>query len=123
MKINKILFVSKFEELRLDALQSLMGLRKAGLSHVVFLYVISRDKVAMRRGIGYLEQEERKLREIADIRFIDWAETLFEEGMEVGAHIVVGNAVQKILSVAEYEGVDLIVTARLKRSKLEELYA
>ena len=123
MKINKMLFVSKFEELRLDALQSLMGLRKAGLSHVVFLYVISRDKVAMRRGIGYLKQEERKLKEIADIRFIDWAETLFEEGMEVGAHIAVGHTVPKILSVAEYEGVDLIVTARRKRGKLEKLYA
>jgi len=123
MKINKMLFVSKFEELRLDALQSLMGLRKAGLSHVVFLYVISRDKVAMRRGIGYLKQEERKLREIADIRFIDWAETLFEEGMEVGAHIAIGNIVPKILSVIEIERVDLIVTARRKRAKLEELYA
>jgi nucleotide-binding universal stress UspA family protein len=123
MKITKMLFVSEFEELWLDALQSLMGLRKAGLNHVVFLHVIHRDKVAMRRGSGYLKQEERKLREIADIRFIDWAETLFEEGMEVGAHIAIGNAVPKVLSVAEDEGVDLIVTARRKRSKLEELYS
>jgi nucleotide-binding universal stress UspA family protein len=123
MKISKMLFVSEFEELWLDALQSLMGLRKSGLNHVVFLHVISRDKVAMRRGAGYLKQEERKLREIADIRFIDWAETLFEEGMEVGAHIAIGNTIPKILSVAEDEGVDLIVTARRKRSKLEELYS
>lgn len=123
MKITKMLFVSEFEELWLDALQSLMGLRKAGLNHVVFLHVIQREKVAMRRGTGYLKEEERKLREIADIRFIDWAETLFEEGMEVGAHIIIGNAVPKILSVAEDEGVDLIVTARRRRSKLERLYA
>jgi nucleotide-binding universal stress UspA family protein len=123
MKITKMLFVSEFEELWLDALQSLMGLRKAGLNHVVFLHVIHREKVAMKRGTGYLKQEERKLREIADIRFIDWAETLFEEGMEVGAHIVIGNTVPKILSVTEDEGVDLIVTARRKRGKLEELYA
>ncbi|UCF72795.1 MAG: universal stress protein [Deltaproteobacteria bacterium] len=123
MKISKMLFVSEFEELWLDALQSLMGLRKAGLNHVVFLHVIHREKVAMKRGTGYLKQEERKLREIADIRFIDWAETLFEEGMEVGAHIVIGNTVPKILSVTEDEGVDLIVTARRKRGKLEELYA
>jgi len=123
MKITKMLFVSEFEKLWFDALQSLMGLRKAGLNHVVFLHVIDRDKVAMRRGTGYLKQEERKLREIADIRFIDWAETLFEEGMEVGAHIAIGNTVPKILSVAEYEGVDLIVTARRRRGKLEELYA
>lgn len=123
MKISTMLFVSEFEELWFDALQSLMALRKSGLNHVVFLHVIHREKVAMRRGAGYLKQEERKLREIADIRFIDWAETLFEEGMEVGAHIAIGNAVPKILSVAEYEEVDLIVTARRKRGKLEELYA
>lgn len=123
MKINKMLFVSEFEELWLDALQSLMSLRKAGMNNVAFLHVISRDKVAMRRGAGYLKQEERKIREIADIRFIDWAETLYEEGMEVVAHIVIGNIVPKILSVTEIEGVDLIVTARRKRGKLEELYA
>jgi nucleotide-binding universal stress UspA family protein len=122
MKINTMLFVSEFEELWFDALQSLMGLRKAGLNHVVFLHVIPRERVAMRRGIGYLKQEERKLREIADIRFIDWAETLFEEGMEVGAHIAIGNVVPKILSVAEIEKVDLIVTARMKRGKFEELF-
>ena len=123
MKITKILFVSEFEELWLDALQSLMSLRKAGMNDVAFLHVISRDKVAMRRGTGYLKQEERKLKEIAEIRFIDWAETLYEEGMEVVAHIVIGNIVPKILSVTEIEGVDLIVTARRKRAKLEELYA
>ncbi|MBE9541248.1 MAG: universal stress protein [Proteobacteria bacterium] len=123
MKITKILFVSEFGELWLDALQSLMSLRKAGMNDVAFLHVISRDKVAMRRGTGYLKQEERKLKEIAEIRFIDWAETLYEEGMEVVAHIVIGNIVPKILSVTEIEGVDLIVTARRKRAKLEELYA
>jgi len=123
MKIDKILFVSEFEELWLDALQSLMSLRKAGMNNVAFLHVISRDKVAMKRGVGYLKHEERKLREIADIRFIDWAETLYEEGMEVVAHIAIGNIVPKILSVTEIEGVDLIVTARRKRAKLEELYA
>jgi nucleotide-binding universal stress UspA family protein len=77
----------------------------------------------MRRGTGYLKHEERKLREIADIRFIDWAETLFEEGMEVGAHITIGHVVPKILSVAEIENVDLVVTARRKRGKLEELFS
>jgi nucleotide-binding universal stress UspA family protein len=123
MKISKILFVSEFEELWLDALQSLMALRKAGMNNVAFLHVIHRDKVAMKRGAGYLKHEERKLKEIADIRFIDWAETLYEEGMEVVAHIAIGNIVPKILSVSEIEGVDLIVTARRKRAKFEELYA
>jgi nucleotide-binding universal stress UspA family protein len=122
MKINTMLFVSEFEELWFDALQSLMGLRKAGLNHVVFLHVIPRERVAMRRGTGYLKQEEQKLREIADIRFIDWAETLFEEGMEVGAHIAIGNVVPKILSVADIEKIDLIVTARIKKGKFGEIF-
>jgi nucleotide-binding universal stress UspA family protein len=122
MSITTMLFVSEFEELWFDALQSLMGLRKAGLNHVVFLHVIPRERVAMRRGAGYLKQEERKLREIADIRFIDWAETLFEEGMEVGAHIAIGNVVPKIISVAEIEKVDLIVTARIKKGKFGEIF-
>jgi nucleotide-binding universal stress UspA family protein len=122
MSITTMLFVSEFEELWFDALQSLMGLRKAGLNHVVFLHVIPRERVAMRRGTGYLKQEERKLREIADIRFIDWAETLFEEGMEVGAHIAIGNVVPKIISVAEIEKVDLIVTARIKKGKFGEIF-
>jgi len=123
MKIKKMLFVSEFEQLWFDALQSLMGLRKCGLNHVVFLHVIKREKVAMRRGAGFLKQEEVKLKEIADIRFIDWAETLFEEGMEVGAHIAIGNVLPKIISVSEIENVDLIVTARIERGKFEELYA
>jgi len=123
MKITKMLFVSDFDELWFDALQSLMGLRKAGLNHVVFLHVIQREKVAMRRGTGYLKQVEHRLKKMANIRFIDWAETLFEEGMEVGAHIAIGSTVPKILSVAEYEGIDLIVTARTKRGKFEELYS
>jgi hypothetical protein len=50
MDIKKLLFVTRFDKLRFDALQSLMDLKKAALNHVVFLNVIERDKVAMRRG-------------------------------------------------------------------------
>ena len=122
-KMKKMLFVTQFEKLWFDALQSLMDLRKSGFNHVVFLHVIERDKVAMRRGKGYLKDEETKLREMANVRFIDWAENLFEQGMEVGAYIVVGNVLPKIISTAQEESVDLIVTGRHRRPKLEELYA
>ena len=122
-KMKKMLFVTQFDELWFDALQSLMDLRKAGFNHVVFLHVIERDKVAMRRGKGYLKDEEVRLREMANVRFIDWAENLFEQGMEVGAYIIVGDVLAKIISTAEEEGVDLIVTGRHRRPKLEELYA
>jgi len=101
MKISKILFVSAFEELWLDALQSLMALRKAGMNNVVFLHVISKDKVAMRRGAGYLKQEERKLKEIADIRFIDWAETLFEDKRAKFEELYAGSETSELLRRAD----------------------
>ncbi|MBN2539594.1 MAG: universal stress protein [Deltaproteobacteria bacterium] len=122
MQNKKLLFVTQFEELWFDALTSLMDLRKTGFNHVVFLHVIERDKVAMHRGKGYLKDEEIKLREMANVRFIDWAESLFEQGMEVGAYIVVGNPLPKIISTAAEEDVDLIVMGRHKKGKFEELY-
>jgi len=123
MKIKKLLFATKLEELWFDALQSLMDLRKADLNHVVFLNVIERDKVAMRRGTGYQKGEEIKLREMANVRFIDWAETLFEQGMEVGAYIVVGNLVQQIITAVQKEEVDLIVMGHHKKKKIEILFS
>ncbi len=123
MDIEKLLFVTKFEELWFDALQSLLALQKAELHHVVFLNVIEREKVSMRRGTGYQKTEEIKLREKANIRFIDWAENLFEQGMEVGVYIVVGSFAQQVILAAEKEGVDLIVIGRQKKGKLEQLYS
>lgn len=122
MKINKMLFVTNFEELWFDALNSLMELRKSGLNHVVFLHVIEREKVAMHRGAGYLKDTATRLKEIANVRFIDWAESLFEQGMECGAYIVVGDPVPKAVATAKEEGIDLIVTGRHRKGKLEELY-
>ena len=119
--MKKMLFVTQFDELWFDALQSLMDLRKAGFNHVVFLHVIERDKVAMRRGKGYLKDEEVRLREMANVRFIDWAETLFEQGMEVGVYIVVGSLVPQVISAAEKEAVDLIVIGRQRQSQIEKL--
>ncbi len=121
MKIKKLLFATRLEKLWFDALQSLMDLRKADLNHVVFLNVIEREKVAMRRGTGYQKGEEVKLREMTNVRFIDWAETLFEQGMEVGSYIVVGNLVQQIITAVKKEEVDLIVMGHHKKSKIERL--
>ncbi|RLI99123.1 MAG: universal stress protein, partial [Candidatus Aenigmatarchaeota archaeon] len=91
------------------------------LNHVVFLNVIEREKVAMHRGTGYQKKEEVKLREMTNVRFIDWAETLFEQGMEVGAYIVVGNLVQQIIKAVKKEEVDLIVMGHHKKTKIERL--
>lgn len=123
MKIEKILFVTKFEELGFDALLSLLSLRNASLNHVVFMNVIERDRVAMRRGTGYMKSEERRLREVANIRFIDWAENLFEQGMEVGVYIVVGSLVPEVIKAAGKEEADLLVIGRSHKGVLEQLYA
>jgi len=123
MKIKKLLFVTKFEELGLDALQSLLSLRKAALEHVVFVNVIERERVAMRRGTGYNKEAEIRLRETANIRFIDWAENLFEQGMEVGVYIVVGSLVGEVITAAQKEEADLIVIGRSQKGVIEQLYA
>ena len=123
MDIKKLLFVTKFEELGFDALQSLLSLRKASLNHVVFVNVIERDRVAMHRGAGYLKEEEIRLRETANIRFIDWAEDLFEKGMEVGVYIVVGSMVSEVIKAAKKEESDLIVIGRPHKGVLENLYS
>ncbi len=123
MDIKRLLFVTRFDKLRFDALQSLMDLKKASLNHVVFLNVIEREKVAMHRGKGYEKGAEIRLREKANIRFIDWAETLYEQGMEVGVYIVVGTFAGKVIEASEKESVDLIVLSPEKKGRFEKLYS
>jgi nucleotide-binding universal stress UspA family protein len=123
MDIKKLLFVTKFEELGFDALQSILNLRQVALNHIVFVNVIERERVAMRRGTGYRKEEEVRLRERANIRFIDWAENLFEQGLEVGVYIVVGSLVSEVIKAAQKEAADLIVIGRSQKGVLEQLYS
>ncbi len=123
MNLHKLLFVTKFNDLSFSALQSLLILRAASLNHVVLTNVIEREKVAMHRGLGYQKSEELRLRETANIRFIDWAEHLFEQGMEVGVYIVVGNLIKKVIEAARKEQVDLIVIGRSRKGFLDQLYS
>lgn len=122
MNITKLLFVTKFNDLSYNALQSIIHLRDVALQHVVFAHVIEREKVAMHRGLGYQKNEELKLRETANIRFIDWAENLFEQGMEVGVYIVVGNLVTKVIDAARKEKPDIIVIGRSHKGFIDQLY-
>lgn len=122
MEIKKILFVTKFDDLCFDALNSLLTLRKASLDHVVFMHVIERETFAMSR-VGYRKDEEIRLRERANIRFIDWAERLFEQGMEVGVYIVVGALCQKVIDAARKEEADMIVIGRSHKGVLDQLYS
>jgi nucleotide-binding universal stress UspA family protein len=122
MKIEKLLFVTKFEELGFDAVRSLLSLTAADLNHIVFINVIERDQFAMSR-VGYRKDEEIRLREAANIRFIDWSENLFEQGLEVGVYIVVGTLVSEVIKAAKKEESDLIVVGRSHKGMLEHLYS
>ena len=122
MKITRLLFVTKFEELGFDAVQSLLSLTNADLNHIVFINVIERDQFAMSR-VGYRKDEEIRLREAANIRFIDWSENLFEQGLEVGVYIVVGSLVSEVIKAAQKEEADLIVIGRSHKGVLENLYS
>ncbi|CAB1055614.1 hypothetical protein D1BOALGB6SA_347 [Olavius sp. associated proteobacterium Delta 1] len=122
MKITRLLFVTKFEELGFDAVQSLLSLTKADLNHIVFINVIEKDRFAMSR-VGYRKDEEIRLREAANIRFIDWSENLFEQGLEVGVYIVVGSLVSEVIKAAKNEEADLIVIGRSHKGVLENLYS
>ena len=122
MKITRLLFVTKFEELGFDAVQSLLSLTNADLNHIVFINVIERDRFAMSR-VGYRKDEEIRLREAANIRFIDWSENLFEQGLEVGVYIVVGSLVSEVIKAAQKEDADLIVIGRSHKGVLEHLYS
>lgn len=121
MKIQKMLFVTRFEDIRFDDLLPILELRKASLDHVVFLNVIEPGKIALRRGLGYRKDEAVRLRERANVRFIDWAEQLFEQGLEVGVYIVVGPMAQQVVRAAKNEEADLIVMGYHKKSKVQEL--
>ncbi len=122
MKIAKLLFVTKFEELGFDAVRSLLSLAKADLNHIIFINIIERDQFAMSR-VGYRKDEEIRLREAANIRFIDWSENLFEQGLEVGVYIVVGSLVSEVIKAARKEEADLIVIGRSHKGTLEHLYS
>jgi nucleotide-binding universal stress UspA family protein len=122
MKITRLLFVTKFEELGFDAVQSLLSLTNADLNHIIFINVIERDRFAMSR-VGYRKDEEIRLREAANIRFIDWSENLFEQGLEVGVYIVVGSLVSEVIKAAQKEDADLIVIGRSHKGVLEHLYS
>ena len=123
MEIKKLLFVTKFEELGFDSLQSMLTLRKASLGHVVFLSVIERERVAMQRGVGFQKEEQIRLKEAANIRFIDWAERLFELGMEVGVYIQVGSLTAEVVKAAAKEEADLVVIGRSHKTAIEQFYS
>lgn len=114
MKIEKILFPTKFGELAFNALESLLTLKYAGLREVVLYHVIPRDEVGFVPFGGYLKEEEERLREEKRIQFEDWQHSLSAAGVNSKIVIDVGDPVPSILSMAEREQVGLMVVGRKK---------
>ncbi len=116
MKVEKILFTTKFRELTFNTLESLFVLKHADLREVILAYIIPREDVGFVPYGGYLKEEEDRLREEARIKFEDWQKALSQKGIDSKIIIEVGDPVPKILSIANREKVNLIVAGRKKRT-------
>ncbi len=114
MKIEKLLFPTKFGELDLNSLESIFPLKDAGLKEVVLYYVIPREEVGFVPYGGYLKEEEQRIREEARIRFEDWQKKLTGAAIDSRIVIEVGDPVADILKTADKEGIDMIVIGRKK---------
>ncbi len=115
MKIEKVLFSTKFRVVAFKALESLFVLKDAGLKEIILYHVISRDEVGFVPFGGYLKEEEERLHEEARIRFEDWQTSLAALGIDSKIVIEVGDPVPNILHAAERENVDLIVIGKKKK--------
>lgn len=122
MKIEKVLFHTRFRDLAFNGLEAMLELKKAGLQEVVLTYVIPREEVAFVPYGGYLQDEAEQLEEAARLRFEQWQEFISTKGLRSKVRIETGSLNGRILAVAEEEKVDLIVTGRKKRSALEKVY-
>lgn len=122
MRIEKVLFPTKFTELAFNSLETLLVLKQAGLRDIVLCYIIPRDEVAFVPFGGYMKKEEERLRAEASIRFGDWQRALAQEGIATKVIIEVGDPVPSILSIAAREKVDLVVSGKPKQAKAEALF-
>ena len=122
MKIEKVLFNTRFRDLAFNALEAILELRKAGMKEIVLTSIIPREDVAFVPYGGYLKEEEERLEEVARLRFEQWKDNIADKGVRCKVRIETGSVNSKILAIAEEENVDLIVTGRKKRNAFEKVY-
>src|SRR4030065_1280637 len=115
MKMERLLFPTKFSELDLNSLESLSTLRDARLREVILYYVIPREEVGFVPYGGYLKQEEERIGEEVRIRFEDWQKSLSAKGINSRIIIEVGEPVPNILKIAEKEKVNFIEVGKKKK--------
>ncbi len=122
MIFKKVLFHTHFRELALNSLKTIMELKKVGLESIILTHIIPRDEVSFVPYGGYLKETVVQLKAEARMRFEDWQNILIEHGIKSRIRIQVGAPNAEILSIAEEEGVDLIVIGRKKRTLMEKVY-
>ncbi len=122
MKIEKILFHTRFREFSFNALETLLMLKMVGLKEIILVYIINREEVGFVPYGGYLKEEEDRIREAANLHFEKWQQILSDKGIQSRALVEKGTPNVTLLKVAQDNGVDLIVTGRKKRSLLEKVY-
>ncbi len=119
MKIEKLLFPTKFREGALYFLKKLLIFRKVGLKEVEILHVIEKDKVAYDIA-GYLKELEEKLRAEAQKKLDEWKKEIESEVDRVVTKIVVGIPEYEIL--AESRHVDIVGSGKPKSGFLRRLF-
>ncbi len=122
MKIEKILFHTRFREFSFNALEALLTLKDVGLKEIVLVYIIDREEVGFVPYGGYLKEEEDRIRQAANLHFEKWQQILSDKGVKSQALVEKGTPNITLLKVAKEKGVDLVVTGRKKRSLLEKVY-
>lgn len=120
--IQKILFHTRFREHAFQALESLLELRKVGLSEVVLTHIVPTEEVSFVPYGGYLKEQADRFVEEARLRFEDWSHQLSDSGIRFRYRINIGQPNARILAIAAEEQVDWIVTGRKKRTLLEMVY-
>jgi nucleotide-binding universal stress UspA family protein len=122
MKIEKILFHTRFRELAFNSLQSILELKVAGLKEIVLTHIIPLEESAFVPYGGYLKEAEEHARAQARMQFEDWQQTLEQAGIASSIRIETGITNAGILEIADQEKVDMIVVGRKKRTPLEKVY-
>ncbi len=122
MKFRKILLHTRFREMAYNSLEAVLELKKAGLEEIVLTHIIPTDEVGFVPYGGFMKEEAERHREKARAQFADWQPVIEAAGVRSKIRVEVGAVVPKIISIAEEEGVQLIVAGRKKRTLLEVVY-
>lgn len=110
-KVNKILVPVDFSENSKKILQHAVGIAEGSDAKLIFLYVVESLKSYGRLSIPHVSfgELEKGLAESAEREMEDFLEDNLDRPLAHESKVLQGNIVDKINSVAESEGVDMIV--------------